>query len=92
MKYSYSKVKDLKLRVQRGISFEEIIHCINQGFLLKIIPHLNRTKYPTQYIMLVNIQKYVWLVPCERKEEGWHLITAYKSRKYTKIYFEEENE
>lgn len=86
MKYSYSKIKDLKLREQRGISFEEIISHIEKGLVLKVLAHTNQEKYSKQEIMLVNVKDYVWVVPCEQKGDELHLKTAYKSRKYTKIY------
>jgi hypothetical protein len=92
MKYTYSKLKDFKLREQRGIGFEEIINYIDKGFLLDRLIHHNPKQYPGQEFIIVNIKNYVWVVPCEQRKNDVHLMTAYKSRKYTKLYLGKTNE
>ena len=92
MKFTYSKLKDFKLRQQRGISFGEIIDLAETGCLLEIIPHYDPIKYSQQKIMVLNIKDYIWLVPFEQKDDILHLKTAFRSRKYTKIYLGKSNE
>ena len=92
MIFKYSKIKDLKLKAQRGIGFEEIIRFINKGCVLDTLIHHNLKQYPAQELMIVDIEGYAWVIPYEKKEDELHLMTAYKSRKYTKIYLGEKSE
>ncbi len=68
------------------MSFEEIVELITSKSLLAVVNHPNSEKYPGQRIFVVNIDGYVWAVPFERRGDKLRLITAYPSRKLTKIY------
>ena len=83
MKFQWNPEKNVKLKRERGISFEEIKEAIALGGLLDQIKNPN---YPDQQILIVNIQGYAVGVPCIENTEGFFLKTAYFSRKYTKDY------
>lgn len=84
--FNWDHEKNEMLKQERGISFEEIVFCIENGFLLDIIEHLNQEKYSGQKIYAVNLNEYVYLVPYVESEDKIFLKTAYPSRKYTKNY------
>jgi len=51
------------LKVERGISFEEITVAVEAGALLDVVPHPNPKKFPRQKIMVVKVIGYACLVP-----------------------------
>ena len=68
------------------MSFEEIEMAIEQGNLLDIVAHPNRTKYPNQKIFVVRLLDYVYLVPFVEDQSSFFLKTIIPSRKATKQY------
>ena len=89
IEYEYNAEKNTWLKKQRGISFEEIIYYINNGYLLDTIQHPNKTKYAGQHFYVVDVDGYVHLVPFVRKENKIFLKTIFPSRKHTKKYLEQ---
>ncbi|MGA0198549.1 MAG: toxin, partial [Prochlorotrichaceae cyanobacterium] len=57
--------------------------------LLDIIQHPNQEKYPNQRIFIVEIDRYIYLVPFIENETELFLKTIIPSRKMTKKYFYE---
>lgn len=88
IEYEYNADKNIKLKEQRGISFEEIIYYIDSGQLLDTIAHPNKNKYEDQYFYVVNVDNYMYLVPFVRTGNRVFLKTIFPSRKHTKIYLE----
>ncbi|MCA0388209.1 MAG: toxin [Bacteroidetes bacterium] len=87
MKYfNWNKEKNLKLKIERDISFETILLQIENGNLLDILEHPNKDKYPDQKILVVEYQSYAYLVPLIESEEEYFLKTIIPSRKATKQY------
>lgn len=84
--FSFSEEKDCKLRAERGIGFKEIVTYIESDNMVDLIDHPNQTQYPNQFAYVVNIEGYIWTVPCERRGATWHLITAFRNRKANKVY------
>ena len=78
--------KNYKLKRERGISIEDIVFYIKKGFLLDIIRHPDRNKYPEQKIFIVEIENYVYLIPFIENEKVIFLKTIIPSRKETKRY------
>ena len=68
------------------MSFEEMEMGIEQGNLLDIVAHPNRTKYPNQKIFVVRLLDYVYLVPFVEDQSSFFLKTIIPSRKATKQY------
>lgn len=84
--FDFNIAKNLKLKQERGISFEEVILAIANGYLLDILEHPNKEKYNNQKIYVVNIDDYIYLVPFVEKEHTLFLKTIFPSRKFTKKY------
>ena len=87
--------KNMMLKRDRNISFERIIVAIEQDGLLDILEHPNKEKYPNQLLLLVEIDRYVYVVPCVLENDVCFLKTIFPSRKYTLKYLDwkgEENE
>jgi hypothetical protein len=77
--------KNEKLKAERNISFKEIVFYIERGQVLDILEHPNK-KYPNQFIFVVPVEDYVYLVPFVEKENEIILKTIIPSRKATKHY------
>ena len=94
MKYNfdYSLEKDLVLKETRGIGFEEIIDAIESGNILGNIKHPNKNKYPNQWIFVIKIKEYVYLVPyvIDDERKVLFLKTFYPNRKATRQYLKNE--
>jgi hypothetical protein len=75
------------LKMERGVSFDEVIAAIKNNQVLDIIKHPNQKKYPNQEIMIVNLKGYVYIIPFMEKSDGSiFLKTIYPSRKAKNYY------
>lgn len=79
--YNFSEIKNLFLKMEIGISFEEIIYAIDNGQVLDNIEHPNQQRYPDHYLMIVECNDYVYVVPYVERDEEIFLKTIYPSRK-----------
>ena len=87
MKYfSWNSDKNSQLQDESNISFEEVVFCIEKGYILDIVEHPNQEKYSGQKIFIVNINDYAYLVPFVETEKDVFLKTIIPSRKATKKY------
>lgn len=84
--YKWNHEKNEKLKVERGVGFEQIILHIERGDLLDVIEHPNQSKYPNQKMLVVKIKEYAYLVPFVETEKGKFLKTIIPSRKATREY------
>lgn len=84
--FSWNPEKNEQLRSERGITFEEIVFHIERGDLLDILEHPNQERYSSQRILVVEVDRYVYLVPCVEAEKEVFLKTVIPSRKATKQY------
>ena len=89
--YRWDDVKNAKLVHDRGVSFEEVVLCIEEDKVLEVFDHPNKDKYPHQRILAVKIRDYVYLVPFIDKGNEFILKTIIPSRKWTKKYLESEH-
>jgi uncharacterized DUF497 family protein len=87
---NWNSTKNQQLIAERGISFEDVVFCIQQGRLLDDVEHPNSGKYPCQRIFVVNIDDYVHLVPYVENRKEIFLKTVIPSRKATKQYLGED--
>ena len=91
MKYfGWDTEKNEKLKVERGISFEEIVFHIERGDVLDILEHPNPERYGGQRVFVVEVQNYAYLVPFVETENEVVLKTIIPSRKATKRYLRGE--
>ena len=58
--FDYSEEKDLILKATRGISFEDVIEALGNGKLIDDIDQ-ESSKYPNQKILVVEINKYIYV-------------------------------
>ncbi|TGM03839.1 toxin [Leptospira jelokensis] len=90
--YRWDIEKDEILRKERGISFELILFQIENGFILDIIKHPNKDKYPNQSIFIIEIENYVYLVPFIENKDEIFLKTIIPNRKATRNYLSKEGD
>ncbi|MEA3372886.1 MAG: BrnT family toxin [Campylobacterota bacterium] len=87
MKYfNWNDEKNEKLKLERGLSFEDVEIAISDEKLLDLVNHPNQLKYPGQQIFIVEIAGYAHLVPFVETEEEIFLKSVIPSRKMTKRY------
>jgi len=82
--FEWDEDKNRWLKRERGVSFEQIVFSIANGNLLDVIRHPNQTKYCGQWVYVVEVENYVYLVPYVEERESIFLKTLFPSRKYTK--------
>ena len=87
--YRWNKEKNEQLKIECGVSFEQITMHIERGDLLDIVTHPNQEKYPNQQLLVVKINDYVYLVPFV--ENGKFLKIILPSRKATRVYLGGKN-
>ena len=85
----WSPEKNIELMQERGISFEEILSCIEQGGLLTVLDHPNKKKYPNPRIWVVRVRAYAHLVPLVESADEIFLKTIMPSRKATRQFLSE---
>ena len=71
---------------ERGISFEDVVFCLQSGGLLDDATHPNTDKYPHQRALVVAIEEYAYLIPYVENKQEIFLKTVIPSRKATKQY------
>lgn len=87
MKYfDWDEGKNLRLKIERGIGFEDVVAAIDEGRALDEFDHPNQKLYPNQRILVVEIADYAYYVPYVEDEEKIFLKTIIPSRKATKKY------
>jgi hypothetical protein len=88
----WSPRKNLELKRDRDVSFEEILSAVEQGGLLLTVEHPNQKRYPNQRIWVVSLRGYAHMVPFVETDDEIFLKTIMPSRKATKQYLSEEND
>ena len=82
--------KNICLKSERGVSFEEVVSAMSNGGLLVVMDHPNTDQYPNQRMFVVRIRGYAYLVPFVETKQDVFLKTIIPSRKATRIYLDEE--
>ncbi len=83
--FEWDDDKNLKIKQERGVSFQDVIDAIEKGKVLFFGKDKRDDRYPGQYLLVVEIKGYPWVVPCEFRGNKLRLITVYPSRKYKKL-------
>lgn len=87
MKYfEWDESKNQKLKLERDVSFEDIVIAIDEGRILDILDHPNPARSGKQMIVIIEIADYAYLVPFVEDTEKIFLKTIIPSRKATKKY------
>ena len=84
--YNWNIEKNILLKAERGISFEQVVMHIENGDLIDIIKHPNKQKYSNQKMLMVNINNYIYTVPYVENNNERFLKTIIPNRHYTKKY------
>jgi uncharacterized DUF497 family protein len=90
MEFEWNSEKNMKLKRERDVCFEDIVSAIYEGKLLDIIEHSNKDKYPNQKVYIVEFNGYAWLVPFVKNGNTIFLKTIYPDRKMTKKYLNKQ--
>ena len=61
--FRWKHEKNETLKLERSISFEEIVLAIEADGLLDELLHPNTEKYPNQSVLVVALEGYVYLAP-----------------------------
>lgn len=86
--FRWSHDKDEALKIERSISFEEIVLAIEADGVLDQLRHPNLEKYPNQSILVVALDGYVYLVPYVEETDYFFLKTVIPSMKATRDYLQ----
>ena len=84
--FRWSSEKNRQLKIERGVSFEQMVVAMDDGGLLDILEHPNAAKYPKQKVLVVGSDGYASLVPCVEASDHVFLTTVIPSRKATRDY------
>jgi uncharacterized DUF497 family protein len=87
---NWNTEKNIRLKAERGVSFEEAVSAMSNGGLLVVLDHPNTDQYPNQRMFVVRIRGYAYLVPFVETKQEVFLKTIIPSRKATRIYLDEE--
>lgn len=88
--FRWNHEKNEALKVERSISFEEIVLAIEADGLLDELRHPNADKYPSQSVFVVALDDYAYLVPYAEATDYYFLKTIIPSRKATRDYLFKE--
>ncbi|MFM9912431.1 MAG: toxin [Methylophilaceae bacterium] len=88
--FRWNHEKNEALKLERSISFEEIVLAIEADGLLDELRHPNAEKHPNQSAFVVVLDAYVYLVPYAEEPDYFFLKTVIPSRKATRNYLLKE--
>jgi hypothetical protein len=79
-------MKNIYLKTERDIGFEDIQAAIEEGNTLADIDHPLKSHYPKQKVFIVEFSGYAYVVPYVEDGTKIFLKTIYPSRKMTRKY------
>ena len=89
--FRWNHYKNEALKIERSVSFEEIVLALEADGLLDQLRHPNPEKYPNQSVLVVALDAYVYLVPYVEESDYFLLKTVIPSRKATRDYLLRNN-
>ncbi len=87
--YDWDVDKNELLIATRGVSFEEVVVLLEEGDVLDVVEHPNKSKYAHQKMYVFEIRGYAYLVPFVQTDNKIFLKTIIPSRKAQKRYLNE---
>jgi uncharacterized DUF497 family protein len=84
--FDWNEMKNIYLKTERGISFEDIQTAIEEGKTITDIDNPLKSRYPKQKVFIVEFNDYAYVVPYIEDDTKIFLKTIYPSRKMTKKY------
>jgi uncharacterized DUF497 family protein len=85
---NWNTQKNIRLKAERGVSFEEVVSAMSNGGLLVVLDHPNTVQYPNQRMLVVRIRGYAYLVSFVETKQEVFLKTIIPSRKAIRIYLD----
>ena len=76
------------LQSERGVSFEEVLACTENGGLLATLEHPNTERYENQKLWVMRMRAYAFLVPFVETDSEVFLRTIIPSRKASKQFLQ----
>jgi hypothetical protein len=89
--FRWNHDKNEVLKIERGISFEEMVLAIEANGLIDELRHPNPEKYPNQSVFVIALDGYVYLAPYVEEPDYYFLKTVIPSRKATRDYLLRSN-
>jgi len=89
--FRWNHDKNEALKIERSVSFEEIVLALEADGLLDQLRHPNPDRYPNQSVLVVALDAYVYLVPYVEESDYFFLKTVIPSRKATRDYLLRNN-
>lgn len=89
--FRWNHEKNEQLKIEREISFEEIVLAIEGDGLLDILKYPDETTYPNQPILVVVSDEYIYLVPCVEEADYYFLKSIIPGHKETRNYLARGN-
>lgn len=81
--------KNIWLKKERGVGFEEIVAAIDSGSLLDDLKHHKEGRYPGQRIFIVSLNHYAYVIPYVEENNVCFLKTIHPDRNMTRQYLRE---
>ena len=88
MEIDWSPVNNEELKRRYGFGFERILVALSEGALLENRTHPNGTRYGRQRQLIVEVDRYAWVVPFVSEGAIVFFKTMFPSRKATRMYLE----
>ena len=82
LEFEWDEEKSKHVKRKHGKSLREILDYILSGKVVAFEKHFNQELHPGQMIIILDVDGYPWVVPCEIRGNKLRLITAYPSRKF----------
>jgi len=84
--YRWSEEKNELLLSQRGVSFYDVLHELENNGIIDNYKHPNSERYPNQYIYVISLKGYIHYVPYVKDIDYIFLKNIIPSRKLNKQY------
>lgn len=84
--FDWDEKKNKRLKKERGVSFEDVVAAIIDKRVLEDTSNPNKLKYQHQYILIIEINNYAYVVPYVITKDCIFLKTIYPSRRETKHF------
>jgi len=84
--FKWNEDKNKILKIQRGVSFYDVLNEIKNNGVLDNYKHPNKEKYPNQYLYVVSLNNYIHYIPYVFNGDDIFLKNIIPSRKLNKQY------
>ncbi len=91
LEFEWDRKKSNRVKQKHGKSLEEILEYIAAGKVVAFMKHYNQKRYPGQMVIVLNVDGYPWVVPCEIRGNKLRLITAFPNREFKNLIKGEKN-